>query len=103
MRALRWNATAVVPCASRKPAEPGGHIASYQSSARLYEEGYNHFWKGPDHPNGKRIGAENAGVAVDERGFVQVVDSEIRTHQPHICAIRDIIRQPMAGSYPGCP
>lgn len=35
--------------ANRKPAEPGGHIASFQSSAKLYEIGYNHFWKGPDH------------------------------------------------------
>lgn len=46
-------------------------------------------------PNGKRIGAEKAGVAVDERGFVQVVDSQMRTTQPHIFAIGDIIGQPM--------
>ncbi len=51
-RALRWNATAMVVRANRKPAEPGGHIASYQSSATMYEVGYNHFWKGHDHPNG---------------------------------------------------
>ena len=46
-------------------------------------------------PNGKRIAAENAGVAVDERGFVQVVDSQMRTTQAHIFAIGDIIGQPM--------
>lgn len=46
-------------------------------------------------PNGKRIGAEKAGVAVDERGFVKVVDSQMRTTQPHIFAIGDIIGQPM--------
>ena len=46
-------------------------------------------------PNGKRIGAEKAGVAVDERGFVQVVDTQMRTTQPHIFAIGDIIGQPM--------
>lgn len=46
-------------------------------------------------PNGKRIGAEKAGVAVDERGFVQVIDSQMRTTQPHIFAIGDIIGQPM--------
>lgn len=46
-------------------------------------------------PNGKLIGAENAGVAVDERGFVQVVDTQMRTTQPHIYAIGDIIGQPM--------
>ncbi len=46
-------------------------------------------------PNGKKIGAENAGVAVDERGFVQVVDSQMRTTQSNIFAIGDIIGQPM--------
>ena len=39
--------------ANRQAAEPGGHIASFQSSAIMYEVGYNHFWKGPDHPNGR--------------------------------------------------
>jgi dihydrolipoamide dehydrogenase len=46
-------------------------------------------------PNGKGIGADKAGVAVDPRGFVQVVDTQMRTHQPHIYAIGDIIGQPM--------
>jgi pyruvate dehydrogenase E1 component len=55
LRALRWNATAMVVAANRKPAEPGGHIASYQSSATLYEVGYQHFWKGPDHPHGSDL------------------------------------------------
>ena len=52
LRALRWNATAMVVRANRKPASPGGHIASFQSSAIMYEVGYNHFWKGPNHANG---------------------------------------------------
>ena len=52
LRALRWNATAMVVRANRKPASPGGHIASFQSSAIMYEVGYNHFWKGPKHANG---------------------------------------------------
>jgi dihydrolipoamide dehydrogenase len=46
-------------------------------------------------PNGKLIGADKAGVAVDDRGFVQVVDTQMRTSQPHIFAIGDIIGQPM--------
>ena len=46
-------------------------------------------------PNGNTIGAEKAGVAVDARGFVQVVDTQMRTTQPHIFAIGDIIGQPM--------
>jgi dihydrolipoamide dehydrogenase len=45
-------------------------------------------------PNGKRIGAEKAGVAVDERGFIPV-DSQMRTNVPHIFAIGDIARPPM--------
>jgi dihydrolipoamide dehydrogenase len=45
-------------------------------------------------PNGKRIGAERAGVAVDERGFIPV-DSQMRTSVAHIYAIGDIARQPM--------
>jgi dihydrolipoamide dehydrogenase len=46
-------------------------------------------------PNGRLIGAEKAGVAVDEYGFVQVTDTQMRTTQPHIFAIGDIIGQPM--------
>ena len=46
-------------------------------------------------PNGRRIGAEQAGVAVNEHGFVQVTDTQMRTTQPHIYAIGDIIGQPM--------
>ena len=45
-------------------------------------------------PNGKRIGAENAGVAVTDRGFIEV-DSQMRTNVPHIFAIGDIVGQPM--------
>jgi dihydrolipoamide dehydrogenase len=45
--------------------------------------------------NGKLIGAEKAGVAVDDQGFVQVTDTQMRTTQPHIFAIGDIIGQPM--------
>ena len=45
-------------------------------------------------PNGKKIGAEAAGVAVTERGFIEV-DSQMRTNVPHIFAIGDIARQPM--------
>ncbi len=45
-------------------------------------------------PNGKRIGAEKAGVAVGERGFIPV-DIQMRTNVPHIFAIGDIVGQPM--------
>jgi dihydrolipoamide dehydrogenase len=45
-------------------------------------------------PNGKLIGAENAGVAVDERGFIPV-NKQMRTNQMHIFAIGDVVGQPM--------
>ena len=45
-------------------------------------------------PNGNKIGAELAGVAVTERGFVPV-DKQMRTNVPHIFAIGDIVGQPM--------
>ncbi len=45
-------------------------------------------------PNGKKIGAEKAGVAVTDRGFIDV-DIQMRTNVPHIFAIGDIVGQPM--------
>ena len=45
-------------------------------------------------PNGKKIGAEKAGVTVDERGFIPV-DSQMRTNVAHIYAIGDVARNPM--------
>ena len=45
-------------------------------------------------PNGKKLGAEKAGVAVTDRGFIDV-DIQMRTNVPHIFAIGDIIGQPM--------
>ncbi len=45
-------------------------------------------------PNGKKIGAEAAGVAINERGFIPV-DSQMRTNVPHIFAIGDIAGPPM--------
>lgn len=45
-------------------------------------------------PNGKNIGAENAGVTVTDRGFIPV-DNQMRTNVPHIFAIGDIAGPPM--------
>ncbi|MDQ3616724.1 MAG: pyruvate dehydrogenase (acetyl-transferring), homodimeric type [Actinomycetota bacterium] len=49
---IRWNAAVMVSVANRKGLEVGGHIATYQSSASLYEVGFNHFFRGKDHPGG---------------------------------------------------
>ena len=45
-------------------------------------------------PNGKKISADKAGVAVTDRGFIEV-DIQMRTNVPHIFAIGDIVGQPM--------
>jgi dihydrolipoamide dehydrogenase len=45
-------------------------------------------------PNGRKIGADKAGVRVSERGFISV-DIQMRTNVPHIFAIGDIVGQPM--------
>jgi len=45
-------------------------------------------------PNGKKISAEKAGVAVSDRGFI-AVDTQMRTNVPHIYAIGDVVGQPM--------
>ncbi|MBC3880385.1 dihydrolipoyl dehydrogenase [Undibacterium sp. LX40W] len=45
-------------------------------------------------PNGKKIAAEKAGVAVTDRGFINV-DKQMRTNVPHIFAIGDLVGQPM--------
>ncbi|HEX7380634.1 MAG TPA: pyruvate dehydrogenase (acetyl-transferring), homodimeric type [Nevskiaceae bacterium] len=48
----RWNAMAMVVRANHEHDGIGGHIASFGSSATLYDVGFNHFWKGPKHPDG---------------------------------------------------
>jgi len=45
-------------------------------------------------PNGKKIGASNAGIRVTERGFIEV-DEQMRTNVSHIFAIGDVVGQPM--------
>jgi len=49
---IRWNAMAIVVRASKRGGELGGHIASFASAATLYDVGFNHFFRGPDHPGG---------------------------------------------------
>ncbi|HNP36140.1 MAG TPA: pyruvate dehydrogenase (acetyl-transferring), homodimeric type [Woeseiaceae bacterium] len=49
---LRWNAMAMVVRANRVSTEYGGHLASYASSATLYEVGFNHFWRGVSEKHG---------------------------------------------------
>ncbi len=52
---VRWNAMAMVVRANRADASIGGHISTYASAATLYEVGFNHFFRGSDHPSGGDI------------------------------------------------
>jgi pyruvate dehydrogenase E1 component len=49
---VRWNAMEIVLQANKESSELGGHIASFQSAAVLYEIGFNHFWRAPTEDNG---------------------------------------------------
>jgi pyruvate dehydrogenase E1 component len=94
---LRWNAMAMVARAN-KTTSVGGHIASYASSCTLYEVGMNHFFKGPNHPQGADMvffqGHTAPGMyarsfmegRIDEeklKNFRQEVDGEGLSSYPH--------------------
>jgi pyruvate dehydrogenase E1 component len=49
---IRWNAVATVLRANKESSELGGHIASFQSAATLYDVGFNHFWHAPGESHG---------------------------------------------------
>ena len=49
---IRWNALAMVLKANKTSTELGGHIASFQSAATLYDTGYMHFWHAPTETHG---------------------------------------------------
>ncbi|GAA3617035.1 pyruvate dehydrogenase (acetyl-transferring), homodimeric type [Marihabitans asiaticum] len=49
---IRWNSAVQVHRAQRPDLSVGGHISTYASAATLYEIGFNHFWRGKDHPGG---------------------------------------------------
>ena len=44
---IRWNAVVMVLRANKETSELGGHLASFQSAATLYDIGFNHFWRAP--------------------------------------------------------
>ena len=52
---IRWNAVAMVLRANKNILGLGGHIASFQSAATLYDVGFNHFWRAPSENHGGDI------------------------------------------------
>ncbi len=95
---IRWNAMAMVVRAARRGGELGGHIASFASAATLYDVGFNHFFKGPDHSDGSDLlfiqGHSSPGIyaraflegrisAEQLDRFRQEVDGEGLSSYPH--------------------
>ncbi|MBX6723357.1 MAG: pyruvate dehydrogenase (acetyl-transferring), homodimeric type, partial [Dactylosporangium sp.] len=70
---VRWNAAAMVVRANRRSEGIGGHLATYQSAATLYEVGYNHFFRGPtDSQSGDQIFFQgHAAPGMYARAFVE--------------------------------
>ncbi len=79
-RILRWNAAIMVHRAQRPGIGVGGHISSYASSASLYEVGFNHFFRGKDHPGGgdQIFYQGHAAPGMYARGFLEKRISEDR-------------------------
>ena len=76
-------------------ATSDGILVKFEGEGKLKEQVYDLVLQAVGRvPNGKRIGAEKAGVAVGDRGFIPV-DIQMRTNVPHIFAIGDIVGQPM--------
>lgn len=72
-----------------------GLVASFEGDKAPASDIFNHILVAVGRtPNGRVIGAENAGVHVDEGGFIPV-DKQQRTNVPHIFAIGDIVGEPM--------
>ncbi|GAP65265.1 pyruvate dehydrogenase subunit E1 [Mizugakiibacter sediminis] len=70
---IRWNAMAMVVRANRKPGELGGHIASFASSATLYDVGFNHFWRAPsaEHPGDLVFHQGHSSPGIYARAFLE--------------------------------
>ncbi len=70
---VRWNALAMVVRANRKPGDLGGHIASFASSATLYDVGFNHFWRAPseNHPGDLIFHQGHSSPGIYARSFLE--------------------------------
>lgn len=77
---IRWNAAVMVHRAQRPGVGVGGHISTYASSASLYEVGFNHFFRGKDHPGGgDQIFIQgHASPGIYARAFLE---GRLSTHQ----------------------
>jgi pyruvate dehydrogenase E1 component len=79
-RWIRWNAAVMVHRAQRPGVGVGGHISTYASSSTLYEVGFNHFFRGKNHPGGgDQIFIQgHASPGIYARAFLE---GRLSTHQ----------------------
>jgi pyruvate dehydrogenase E1 component len=79
---IRWNALVMVLLANRISSEYGGHLASYASSATLYEVGFNHFWRAPSeqHPGDLVFIQGHSSPGIYARAFLEgrLSDEQLR-------------------------
>ena len=70
---IRWNAVVMVMRANRDSSDLGGHIASFASSATLYDVGFNHFWQavGKDHGGDLVFFQGHSSPGIYARAFVE--------------------------------
>jgi len=95
--AIRWNAMAIVLRANKESSELGGHIASFQSAATLYDTGFMHFWHGADGDHGGDLiyvqGHSSPGIYA--RAFI-----EGRLSEEQLLAFRQEVGGKGLPSYP---
>jgi pyruvate dehydrogenase E1 component len=94
---IRWNAMAMVVHANRKSSEYGGHIATYASSAVLYEVGFNHYWRAPSekHPGDMIFVQGHSSPGIYSRAFL-----EGRLSEEQVRAFRMEVAEKGLPSYP---
>jgi pyruvate dehydrogenase E1 component len=94
---IRWNAAITVSRANRPEIGVGGHIATYASAASLYEVGFNHFFRGKDHPGGgdQVFFQGHASPGIYARAFL-----EGRLTQDQLDGFRQESRSASLPSYP---
>src|SRR4051812_36728467 len=70
---IRWNAVAIILRANKESSELGGHIASFQSAATLYDIGFSHFWHAAteDHGGDLLYIQGHASPGIYARAFVE--------------------------------
>jgi pyruvate dehydrogenase E1 component len=96
-RMIRWNAVAMVLRANNLSAGIGGHLATYASAASLYEVGFNHFFRGRDHPGGgdQIFFQGHAAPGIYARAFL-----EGRLSEEQLDHFRREVQGPGLSSYP---